>query len=143
MPADELRSRVAREATAPQIVRSKAHFGVSAMALNRSLHTAGRMSDWTYRRNCVRLTQMGYRSGERTGMSRERSRVFAIVFEQLRTRGITTRHVAESLGVLAEDLHDLTFGLAVASRSTHVVAELGVRPPDADHGGLRLVEGAP
>ena len=143
MPPEELRARVAREAPAPQIIRSKAHFGVSAMALNRGLHAAGRMTDWTYRQNCVRLTQMGYRSGEPAGIGRERSRVFAVVFESLRELGTTTRQVADELGLHSGDVHDLTFGLALTSQRGGRAPEPPIRPADPGRAGLRLVRESP
>lgn len=141
MPVDELRSRVRREAAVPQLLRSKAHFGVSAMALNRSLHAAGRMTDWTYRQNCVRLTQMGYRSGEPASIDRERSKVFAFVFDTLRSRGTTPRQVADELGLTPEDLHDLTFGTALATRATGPLEPGGQGRPSA-RPRLQLIAGS-
>ncbi|WP_298801899.1 XRE family transcriptional regulator [uncultured Pseudokineococcus sp.] len=138
MPVEELRTRVGREVAAPQVVRSKAYFGVSAMALNRSLHAAGRMSDWTYRQNCVRLTQMGYRAGEPAGIARERSKVLRIVFDALRESGTTTRDVADALGLRPEDVHDLTFGLAMTTVAPSLAPE-GQPSPQVGRQGLRLV----
>lgn len=139
MPRHELRTRIGRDAAVPQILQVKQQLKVSAMALNRALHGDCLMSDWTYRQNCIRLTQMGYRSGEPSGIARERSRVFQFMFSALKERALSARHIAHELGLTSADLHDLTFGLAVTTITSNEVDQAptptgGFRP--------RLVGGA-
>ncbi|GAB3618780.1 ImmA/IrrE family metallo-endopeptidase [Glutamicibacter endophyticus] len=111
MPRVELRTKVPREPRLEQVLMVKRHFGVSAMALVYSAHSAGILSDWTYRVLMQELNDAGYKFGEPQGMQREASRVFAGVFPSLRVlHGTNAAAIADRLGLLAEDLNALTFG---------------------------------
>jgi len=115
MPQNAVRRALRTDPSAQDVIEAKAHFKVSAMALNRSARDAGVMSDWAYRQNCVALTQLGYRTAEPSGMPRERSRVFRRVLDHLRSTGGSPRTILDDLAIPAEDLHALTFGLALVS----------------------------
>lgn len=120
MPRILLQSRVGREPSIAVALRLKAHLGVSAMALVYALHKAGLMTDWSYRQACIELTKRGYRSGEPEGMERETSRVFNVVLPTLhKSKGWGTEEIAQRLGVQAAEVHELTFGQALA----------GITPP--------------
>lgn len=124
LPRILLRSKVGREPSVEAVLKFKARFGVSAMAMAYALHQADLTSDWSYRQMCVELTKRGFRYGEPEGMQRELSRVFGVVLAGLRDRyGWETEDIADRLGVTAAELHGLTFGQAIAS----VSSEPGVR----------------
>ena len=135
MPRDSLAARAGREPAVPHILRLRSYYRVSAMAVARSLHDIGRLSDWGYRQNCVRLTQLGYRSAEPGGIDRELSRVFRIVADTLRADGRGTEQIGEDLGLSAQELHGFTFGQFVASVDGGGLRSAASRP------SLRLVRG--
>jgi len=84
MSRRDLLAHVGRELAVPRILQVRDYYKVSAMAVTRRLYNVGRLTDWSYRQNCVQLTQRGFRSGEPGGISRERSRVFPTVFTWMR-----------------------------------------------------------
>lgn len=135
MPPEALQAVVGREPAAPEILRVRSYFKVSAMAANRAAYDVGKMSDWTYRQNCIRLSQLGYRSGEPGGIQRERSRVFRMVLDLLRAQGSGASAMVEDLAISAQEVHGLTFGLAVASFGSPEPP----RGPSKDRAALRLV----
>lgn len=136
MPRDGLLAYAGREPAAPQILRLRAFYRVSAMAVTRRLHEIGSLTDWGYRQNCIQLTQRGFRSAEPGGIPRERSRVFDTVFSALREQGLGTADVCDALGILPMELHALTFGQVAATITGN--GETGTRHrPD-----LRVLTGA-
>lgn len=110
MPRRDLLAHVGREPAVPEILQVRSYYKVSAMAATRRLYDIGRLTDWSYRQNCVQLTQRGFRSSEPGGISRERSRVFSTVFAWMRERGGTSGEVCRELGITPQELHGLTFG---------------------------------
>lgn len=135
MPRSALLADASREPAVPEILRLKSRYRVSAMAMTRRLHDVGRLSDWSYRQNCVQLAQLGYRSSEPGGMRRDLSRVFAIVFPTLRAQGIGSGSLRDSLGLTAELLHDLTFGQVTISVNGLDQTTVHARP------SLRVIQG--
>jgi len=107
-----LSASLREEAAVPEILNAKRSFGVSAMALARALHDAGRTSDWIYRQNCVRLSQLGYRSTESDSIPRESSRVFSQVFAHLGPQG--ARELSGDRGLLLNELRGMTFDIPLA-----------------------------
>lgn len=128
MPRRDILAHVGREPAVPQILSIRNYYRVSAMAATKRLYDLGRLTDWSYRQNCVQLTQRGFRSGEPGGVSRERSRVFATVFPALREQGITTAGVCSELGIRPQELHALTFGQATATINGERQATANPRP---------------
>lgn len=125
LPRRDLLAHAGREPAVPQILRLRDHYRVSAMAMTRRLRDVGRLTDWGYRQNCVRLSQQGFRSGEPGGIAREHSRVFMTVFPSLRERGVGTDDVCRELGITPQELHGLTFGqVTVLVMGTQERAEL-------------------
>ncbi|MFR9750993.1 ImmA/IrrE family metallo-endopeptidase [Nocardia sp. 004] len=113
MPPSVLHSSVPREPSAADIVEYKKYFRVSAMALNYALREAGRLTEWGHRQNCVRLSELGYRSGEPAGMPQhETSRVFGTIFRSREGRA-RVAEVAAELGLPVAELHAMTFGTAL------------------------------
>lgn len=136
IPRDSLLARAGREPATPQILRLRSYYRVSAMAVTRSLHDVGRLSDWAYRQNCVSLAQMGYRSGEPGGITRELSRVFRLVLESLRANGSGPQVISDDLGLSPRDLHGFTFGQVVMPIAG------GDQGTSVDRPSLRLLRGS-
>lgn len=107
MPRDAVAVRAGREPAVPEILRLRSHYRVSAMAMTRRLHDIGRLTDWAYRQDCIHLAQRGFRSGEPGGMTRERSRVFGVVFPH---RDSAVGEACRELGITRRELHGLTLG---------------------------------
>lgn len=114
MPLETLLPRAGRDPGTPTILRLKRTYGVSAMALARTLHDAGRLSDAAYRQHCIQLAQRGYRHGEPDGLPRQQSRVFAVTLGTPSGRSGTAAAAAADLGLTPIELHGLTFGQAWA-----------------------------
>ncbi len=110
MPRRDLLAHAGREPAVPQILRLRSYYRVSAMAATKRLYDVGRLTDWSYRQNCVQLTQRGFRTSEPGGIPRERSRVFSTVFAALRDQGVSPGAVWRELGIQPLELHGLTFG---------------------------------
>ncbi len=129
MPKIALRSALRREPSIHTIVEAKSRFGVSAMAMAYAAHKAGLLTDWSYRQACVELTRRGYRTAEPEGMPREMSRVFGVVLPALhKSKGWHTDEIARKLGVVAAEVHGLTFGQAIAMIDSGQGTELRGRP---------------
>lgn len=128
MPCRHLLAHVGREPAVPQILRVRNYYKVSAMAATKRLYDIGRLTDWSYRQNCVQLTQRGFRTHEPGGISRERSHVFSTVFTSLRERGIGAGEVCQELGIAPRELHALTFGQVPVTISGDGRAATSSRP---------------
>ncbi len=127
MPEDGVRSRMPCFITVETVIRAKARWRVSAMAMTYRLRSLGLLTDWQYKSICIELARRGYRSGEPEGIEREKSAVWAKVFSQLWREKTTKAEVAESLGLPLDEIEALvkgTIGNGRWARST----EAGVRP---------------
>lgn len=111
MPSEDVRGRVPRSPSIHLILKLKARWRVSAMALVYRCKTLGLLTDWQYRSLCIDLTQRGYRSGEPIGVERDTSRVWRQVLEQLWKERRTKHHIAEELALPDDEVEKLTFGL--------------------------------
>jgi Zn-dependent peptidase ImmA (M78 family) len=128
MPRLSLLAHSGREPAVPEILKLRSYYRVSAMAATKRLSDIGKLTEWSYRQNCVQLSQRGFRSAEPGGITRERSRVFGAVFASLRRQGIRSSQVASDLEILPEELHGLTFGQATISLAGDRVAVPAARP---------------
>lgn len=70
MPADEVRHDL-EGATLERLANLKSYWKVSMAALNMRAHELGAISDRQYRRNAMRLSQLGYRTKEPVDLPRE------------------------------------------------------------------------
>ena len=134
MPRDALSTQIRRNPSTTEVLDVRSRLNVSAMALTRAVHTAGRMSDWHYRQLNIDLSGRGYRSGEPGGMtSHEMSRVFPQVLGAVRARDI-----AHDLNLPLDEVRALTFGveLHATQAGTGPVATASVTAPERS---LRLV----
>ncbi|MFY0634785.1 MAG: ImmA/IrrE family metallo-endopeptidase [Vannielia sp.] len=112
MPEADMKNSLARAYSASQIIKAKARWKVSAMALATRLHGLGILSDWNYRSIIIELGQRGYRRGEPTGVERETSTVLAKVLAALWKNGVTRANVASELNLPWEEVETLIFDLA-------------------------------
>jgi len=130
IPADSLSRCVRLNPSLDEILTARSYFGVSAMALTYRLHAIGHVSDYAYRQHCVRLSAMGFRSGEPGGMlEHELSRIFTVVLRRLRTdQKLTTEDIARQLGIAVQDLHALTLGAALFASSSPQSVNVATRP---------------
>ena len=71
MPAEDVKAHLPRLVNTSVILKMKARWRVSAMAMAYRLHSPQILSEWTHRRVCIELGQRGFRSGEPGGMVRE------------------------------------------------------------------------
>ncbi|MCL2594543.1 MAG: ImmA/IrrE family metallo-endopeptidase [Promicromonosporaceae bacterium] len=135
MPRETMLAHVGREPAVSQILGIRSYYKVSAMAATKRLYDLGRLTEWSYRQNCVQLSQRGFRTSEPGGIDRERSRVFDTVFPALRERGMGVVQVCNELAMSPQDLHGLTFGqIPIPIKGTQ-------QPISTPRPALRLIRG--
>jgi Zn-dependent peptidase ImmA (M78 family)/DNA-binding XRE family transcriptional regulator len=112
MPATSIQAAGLLGATVPAILHAKRQWKVAAMALTHRLRELNMLTEWGYRDICVRLSQMGYRSGEPAGAIRpEVSQVLTKIAKSLRAQGVSDAEVASQFALHVEDLGAHLFGL--------------------------------
>ncbi|WP_026608202.1 helix-turn-helix domain-containing protein [Methylocapsa acidiphila] len=130
MPANDVRPRMPKFITVDIIIRAKARWRVSAMAMAYRLHSLGMLSEWQYKSACIELGRRGYRTGEPNGIERETSAILRKVLSHLWGERTTKREIAGFLHLPQDELEGLIWGLAGPI----------VRPGrDSERPGLRLV----
>lgn len=113
MPENDVRSRMPRFVTVDAIVKAKARWRVSAMALAYRLRSLGTISEWQYKSACIELGRRGYRTGEPQGLAvRETSAVWRKVLTQLWSEKTTKAEIAAALHLPLDELENLIWGLA-------------------------------
>lgn len=122
MPEKSVRRFLNYSPTVDEIIRYKARWRVSALALTYRLHELGTISDWGYRRAMIDLGRMGYRSDEPQGIDREPSHVLQKVLASLRTNGISYRQISKELHLSTKELNELMFNLAIVPVSNQVIS---------------------
>jgi Zn-dependent peptidase ImmA (M78 family)/DNA-binding XRE family transcriptional regulator len=115
MPRASVLASAPKLATVDHLVRLKKLWTVSVAALAYRLHTVGALSDWHYRMLFIEISKRGYRTKEPDESPREISLVLAKVFAALRDEGVTRGDIADQLQILAEEIDQLVFGLALTS----------------------------
>ncbi|SNR46930.1 Zn-dependent peptidase ImmA, M78 family [Haloechinothrix alba] len=115
MPSTSIRAAMPHAPLLDQVVTTKRHWSVSALALTYRLHEVGLLSDWQYRSMCVELSRCGYRSSERQGIERESSQLLSKVLTALRRSGRTMQDVAAAVHLTPDELSSLMFGLVMMS----------------------------
>ena len=111
MPAEDVKARVPRRITTDVVIRAKARWRVSAMAMAYRLHQLNRLSEWQYKSICIDLTKRGYRTGEPSGMSREKSKVWRQVLTMLWKERVTKADIADELGLPLDEVEGLIWSL--------------------------------
>jgi Zn-dependent peptidase ImmA (M78 family)/DNA-binding XRE family transcriptional regulator len=116
MPSQDVKSRMPRLITAGVVIKAKARWRVSAMAMAYRLHTLGLLSDWQYKSVCIELGKRGFRTGEPGGVERETSIVWRKVLSQLWSERTTKSEIADSLNLPLDELEGLVWELVGPSR---------------------------
>jgi Zn-dependent peptidase ImmA (M78 family)/DNA-binding XRE family transcriptional regulator len=111
MPKGDVLKQVPRVVSLQQLIQAKQRWGTSLASLVYRLHKLDKLTDWQYRTLFVELSKRGYRTVEPNSTSREQSTLLAQVFEALRAKGTTLRHVAADLAWPLPQLQELLFGL--------------------------------
>lgn len=112
MPVDSF-SDTPRRPTLKQLIKLKHRWGVSLAALVYRMHIVGLLTEWEYRSLFVQLSKEGHRSEEPEPMKAETSLALLKIFKALRDEGITQAEVARQLGIPADELSRLLFGLVL------------------------------
>jgi Zn-dependent peptidase ImmA (M78 family) len=112
MPEADVKNGAAQVFSTKQIIARKLRWKVSAMALAYRMHRLNLLTEWNYRSICIELGKLGYRSGEPTGVDRERSTVIAKVLGALWSKRLTKSEISKDLAVPLEEIETLIFGLA-------------------------------
>jgi Zn-dependent peptidase ImmA (M78 family)/DNA-binding XRE family transcriptional regulator len=115
MPRSSVLAQGLRDATAVQIVRAKAVWKVSAMALTHRLYELDLLTDWGYRTICVQLSRLGYRRTEPDGIPRESSQLLSKVFRSIREDGERPATIAAAVGITCDELQAHVFGLTLTT----------------------------
>lgn len=111
MPENDVRSRMPRFVTADLIIRAKARWRVSAMAMAYRLRSLGFLSEWQYKSACIELGRRGYRASEPVGIERETSAVWRKILAHLWNERTTKREIAGQLHLPPDELEGLIWGL--------------------------------
>jgi Zn-dependent peptidase ImmA (M78 family)/DNA-binding XRE family transcriptional regulator len=115
MPSASVIAHAVRNPSLPILIKLKAIWTVSVVALNRRLFGVGMTSDWQYRTLCIEIAKRGFRTHEPREAPRETSHILPSVFGQLREEGISRAEVARTLTIPRAELEQLMFGLTMTS----------------------------
>lgn len=118
MPANDVRARMPRFIDVSTIIKGKARWRVSAMAMAFRLHALGRLTDWQYKTLCVDLGRQGYRTAEPIGIERETSLVWKQILSQLWHERTSKNEVARALSIPLDELEGLIWGLTGSALSS-------------------------
>lgn len=111
MPAEDVIARIPRRVTTDTVIRAKARWRVSAMAMAYRLRQLRRLSEWQYKSICIDLTKRGYRTSEPNGIDREKSKVWRQVLTMLWKERITKADIARELGLPLGEVEGLIWSL--------------------------------
>jgi Zn-dependent peptidase ImmA (M78 family)/transcriptional regulator with XRE-family HTH domain len=116
MPREDVLAQPLWNVDPQRIIRGKARWGVSAMALAHRLRELGMLTEWGYRDACVQLSAAGYRRGEPSGaIVPETSQILRKVVGHLREQGVGLRKIADELRLTEEELNLHVLGLVPLS----------------------------
>ena len=115
MPRDDVRPQMPRLITVSTVLRAKARWRVSAMALAYRLRTLRLLSEWQYKSMCIELGRRGYRTGEPDGIEHEKSAVWSKILSQLWSERVTKSEVAAELHLPLDELEGLVWGVSSAA----------------------------
>lgn len=109
MPETSVRA-LAKNPSLEWVMRGKAYWNVSAMALAHRLHELELLSEWQYRAMCMELTKMGYRKSEPGGANAETSQLLKKVIYGTEHR-ISLRDFSDVMKVSVTDIKAQLLGL--------------------------------
>ena len=127
MPEGDVRAKMPRPFTVDAIIRAKARWRVSAMALAYRLHALRLVSDWQYKSICIELSRRGYRGGEPIGIDRETSIVWRKILRQLWSERISKEDIAQDLDLPLAELEGLIWSLTAPESSKAAAMSAGLR----------------
>lgn len=111
MPANDVRARIPRLINADVVIKAKARWRVSAMAMAYRLSKLGLLSEWQYKTVCIELGKRGYRKAEPNGVERETSVVWRKLLAQLWSERITKNDIAKALHIPLDEFEGLVWEL--------------------------------
>jgi Zn-dependent peptidase ImmA (M78 family) len=117
MPPAAILAAGLQRARLATLVRAKAEWKVSVVALIYRLRTVGVLTDWEQRSLYIQAAKHGYQTSEPHSAQRERSQVLEKVFEHLRHQGLNRTEIARDTKLSIEDLDRLVFGLVLIGQS--------------------------
>jgi Zn-dependent peptidase ImmA (M78 family)/DNA-binding XRE family transcriptional regulator len=109
MPRSGILAQDMRGASINRVLRARAAWKVSAMAMTHRLRDLGLMGDWQYRSMCIALSDAGYRSGEPGGMVPETSLLLRKVL--FGNNKVQVSKAADRIGVAPRDINLFLRGL--------------------------------
>lgn len=113
MPRTDVLTAPLRGASMQVVLRWRARWGVSAMALVRRLRDLGMLTEWGYRDLCVTLSEHGFRKAEPgSELIAESSQVLTKIFAHMRETGARTSDLALLVPIHEDQLRSMVFGLA-------------------------------
>lgn len=112
MPKNDVISRTPSFVSVDTIIRLKARWRVSAMAMAYRLHRLTRLTEWQYKSACIELGRRGYRTGEPIGIERETSAVWRKVLTALWSDRKSKNYIADQINLPLDELEALIWGLA-------------------------------
>lgn len=123
MPRTDVLSHIPRFIDVNAIIRLKARWKVSAMALAFRLRSLSLLTEWQHRATCIELARRGYRSAEPVGIDREASVVWQQILADLWNHRQNKQHIATALNLPNDEIEALLFGILpsekrVATRQT-------------------------
>jgi Zn-dependent peptidase ImmA (M78 family) len=115
MPRTSLLAFAPRTITLDRLIAAKHGWNVAVSALAHRLHELGLVTEWHYRKLCIEIQKLGYRTNEPSTAPREMSQVLEKVFSMLRTEGKSKSDIAGLLSWPLRELNALVFGLVVST----------------------------
>jgi len=137
MPRSSVLGSTTRLVTLSSLIKLKKNWGVSLAALAYRMHKLGILSDWKYRSFCIEMSRKGYNKTEPEGIERERSKIWEMVFSELRKEGITKKQIASDFNVSIGEVESLVFGLVLMNMN-QLLTKSSPKKNNSLH--LRLVE---
>lgn len=120
MPENDVRSRMPPFINVNIVIKAKARWRVSAMAMAYRLHQLAMLTEWQYKSICIELAKRGFRSAEPGGIERETSVILKKVLSQLWSEKTSKNDVADELNLPLDELEGLVWGLTGADMAPPV-----------------------
>jgi len=114
MPKPTVLAHKSIHLTVDNIIKLKANWKVSAMALIVQMKNVGAISEWQYRNLIIEASKLGLRRKEIDGIENEVSGLIKKLLDTLEIRdGLTIRDIASELNLPLEEVTNLVFKVGV------------------------------
>lgn len=137
LPAEGLRKDAMRVRTLDEVRRYKLRWKVSAVAMIRTLHRQGHLTEWEYRTLAIDASKAKLRRIE-DDIPAETSPVLTAVVAELRKRRLGPGHIARELALRTTDVRNMFHTLAPVDMSD--LTDTPRRTTTSARPSLRLVE---